>query len=106
MSTRATIKIEGVEFAKVYKHWDGYPERTLPFLEKFNKDFAEQRGNDPDYKFAQLLRATKRLEQEFGLDDSDYTGWGVVSFQSDCGEEFEYTLHSDGTVSVYAVPFE
>jgi hypothetical protein len=100
MATRATIKIEGVDYAKVYKHWDGDPESTLPFLEKFNDDFAKNRGDDPEYKFAQLLRASVRLGKEFSLDDSPYTGWGVLPFDSDAGQAYEYTLLPDGKVKV------
>lgn len=100
MGTKAIIKIEGNTFCQVYKHWDGYPESTLPFLEKFNKDFSENRGDDAEYKTAQLLRATKRLENEFNLDSSNYTGWGVMEYGIDCGEEFQYTLKEDGTVTV------
>jgi len=99
MATRATIKIEGVKFAKVYKHWDGNPESTLPWLEQFNKEFIEERGKDPEYQFAQLLRSSKKDEEEFNLDKNDYTGWGVVPYNEDCGEDFEYTLHSDGSVT-------
>jgi hypothetical protein len=99
MATRATIKIEGIDFAKVYKHWDGYPKGILAFLEKFNTEFTEARGDDPTYKFAQLLRATKRLEDEFNLDSSDVTGYGVIPFSAHASEQFEYTLNSDGSVS-------
>lgn len=99
MATRSTIKIEGINFAKVYKHFDGYPEGMLGWLEAFNTDFNINRGDDPKYKFAQLLRFTKQYENDFGLDSSNYTGWGVIPFDSDAGEEYEYTLCSDGTVS-------
>ena len=99
MATRSTIKIEGADFAKVYKHWDGYPDRMLPFLEKFNRDFADNRGNDPEYKFAQLLRASVRLAREFRLDKSEYTGWGVVPINEHMGVMYEYTLHTDGSVT-------
>jgi hypothetical protein len=39
MATRATIKIEGIRFTKIYKHWDGYPEAMLNWLQDFNLDF-------------------------------------------------------------------
>lgn len=42
MATRAVIKIEGVNFAQIYKHWDGYPEATLPWLEAFNSSFERK----------------------------------------------------------------
>jgi hypothetical protein len=96
MATRAIIKIEGVNFAKVYKHWDGRPENMLPWLETFNNEFTKERGVDPEYKFAQLLRSS--TEERFGLDDSKCTGYGVVPFDAECGEDYEYTLMDDGTV--------
>lgn len=101
MATRATIKIEGITFAKVYKHWDGYPEHMMAWLITFNQNFFENRGDDPEYKFAQLLRFTKKptIEQDYKLDASDFTGWGVIEYNSDCGADYEYTLKADGTVS-------
>jgi hypothetical protein len=99
MSTRCTIKIEGIKYAKVYKHHDGYPSGTLKWLEDFNKDFSLNRGFDPEYKFAQLLRSSKKNAEEYGLDDSEYTGWGVIEYNVDSGSEYEYTLHNDGTVT-------
>ena len=98
MATRACIKIQGIEFAKVYKHFDGYPSGMLGWLETFNKRFAENRGADSTYKFAQLLRSS--TNPDFELDKSEFTGYGVVPFESNCGEEWEYTLLDDGTVEV------
>ena len=103
MATRATIKVEGVNYAKVYKHWDGYPDATLPWLKDFNKDFKENRGSDPEYKFAQLLRSSARDVEKYGLGPSKYTGWGVLPFDANVGEEYEYILKNDGTVEVREV---
>ena len=103
MSTRATIRIEGFKIAKIYKHWDGYPEATLEWLENFNKEFTENRGIDPMYKFAQLLRSSVRDAEKFNLDPSPYTGWGVVKVHEDCGQEFEYMLHANGKVSYQVI---
>ena len=99
MGTSAIIFVQGVPAVAVYKHWDGYTEATLPWLEKFNKEFTEKRANDPEYKFAQLLRSSVRDAKEFGLDESDDTGWGVVTTKNANGD-FEYHLLSDGTVTV------
>lgn len=99
MATRAIIKIEGIDFAQVYKHWDGDPECTLPFLTEFNREFFEGRGEDPVYKFAQLLRATVKKAEKFNLDDREFTGWGVTAIDVDYGQDFEYTLKHDGTVT-------
>jgi hypothetical protein len=111
MATRGIIKIEGVNFAQIYKHWDCYPEHPkyagtkslLDWLEAFNKEFVEERGDDPEYKFAQLLRASVRDAEEYNLDRSFDTGWGVVPYDSDYGEEYVYTLKKDGTVKCFSV---
>jgi hypothetical protein len=97
MATRATIKIEGISFAKVYKHWDGSPKTMLPWLEEFNHRFTEVRGDDPEYKFAQLLRSS--TEPEFQLDPSKSTGYGIIPYDSTSGEEYEYLLKADGSVT-------
>ncbi len=99
MATRSTIKIEGIKYAKVYKHYDGSPKSTLPWLIKFNKEFSENRGTDPEYKFAQLLRSSVMMSEEFKLDTSDFTGWGVVGFNAHMDAEYEYVLHVDGSVT-------
>lgn len=98
MATRSTIKIEGVNFAKIYKHWDGYPDAMVDWLNEFNNHFNEKRGHDPEYKFAQLLRFSQREGQRFGLDMSNTTGWGVVPIDSDCSAEYEYILKKDGVI--------
>ena len=103
MATRATIKIEGINFAKLYKHFDGYPNATLKWLEDFNKDFFDNRGDDPEYKFAQLLRSSVRDSYRFDLDDSKYTGWGIVDYDAVAGENYEYTLLNDGSVTYTAI---
>lgn len=101
MATRSVIKVEGFTTAQLYKHWDGYTEATLPWLEKFNQQFTEKRGDDPSYKFAQLIRSSVLMAEEFGLDESTETGWGVFEYNDDMGQEYEYTLHTDGTVTYH-----
>jgi hypothetical protein len=100
MGTHCTIKVKGFNIAKVYKHWDGYPEATLPWLEAFNAEFAEKRGDDDEYKFAQLLRSSAFDSGAFKLDSSRETGWGVIGYSSEAGEAYEYTLEVDGSVTV------
>lgn len=97
MATRATIKIEGIDFAKVYKHWDGYPEGMLPWLEDFNKSFTKNGGDDPEHKFAQLLRSS--ADEKYNLDSSKIRGYRVVPYDDNMGEEYEYFLHRDGEVT-------
>jgi len=99
MSTNAVIQVEGIDFVELYKHFDGYPEATLPWLKEFNKSFTEERGDDPEYKFAQLVRSSAYEEEKYNLDGSKTTGWGV--FPLNCvGFEFKYILKSDGSVEV------
>ncbi len=76
---------------KVYKHWDGYEYATLPWLEEFNKTFTEARGDDPDYKLAQLLRSSAFDAQKYKLDSSRDTG-GVSSPSTQrCGRSTSIT---------------
>ncbi len=97
MGTSAKIKIENVQYAELYKHWDGNPSSTLQWLEDFNKDFTLNRGEDPEYKFAQLVRSSTRDQEKYNLDDSKYTGWGIVA-QDSIDTDYTYTLMTDGTV--------
>ena len=101
MSTSAIIKIDGLEMSNIaiYKHHDGYPESTLPWLESFNKKFNEQRGHDPEYKFAQCLRSSSSDQKEFGLCSSEATGWGVVN-AARYDADYTYLLNGDGSVTV------
>lgn len=107
MATRALIRVEGFTLAALYKHWDGHPDATLRWLEPFNQDFIEHRGADPSYHFAQLIRSSAIDAAEYGLDDSKYTGWGVVSYEAKMGQVYEYLLHLDGSVTynnIYSTP--
>jgi hypothetical protein len=101
MSTNAIIRVEGLGFCALYKHWDGYPKATLPWLEEFNKTFTAERGNDASYKMAQLIRSSERMGDEFDLDRSTTTGWGVVMGVGEGRyKDFIYTLKADGSVEV------
>ena len=84
----------------MYKHYDGNPQCTLEWLRVFNEDFTKNRGDDAEYKIAQLLRSSERDAKVYGLDPNKYTGWGIIPIDNDAGEEFIYFLHADGSVSV------
>ena len=99
MGTRCTVRIEGINYAEVYIHWDGYPEHMLPWLGGFNQRFAKMRGDDPQYKFAQLLRSSVRNARKYGLDRSNFTGYGVMKFGECCDAEYVYTLKKNGTLT-------
>jgi hypothetical protein len=100
MSIRSTIKIQGIDYCKIYKHWDGEPASMRGWLTDFNAEFTQKRGIDPEYKIAQCLRFAKKNEEIYDLDKNMQTGWGIVKFDADCGEVYEYTLLHDGTVTI------
>ena len=100
MATRCSIIVDGIDTVKVYKHYDGNPQCTLEWLRVFNEDFTKNRGDDAEYKIAQLLRSSERDAKVYGLDPNKYTGWGIIPIDNDAGEEFIYFLHADGSVSV------
>ena len=100
MATRCSIIVDGIDTVKVYKHWDGHPESTLEWLQDFNQDFTKNRGDDAEYKIAQLLRSSAKDAKVYGLDPSKHTGWGILPIDNDAGEEFIYFLHADGSVTV------
>lgn len=99
MGTSAVIRVEGNKSAELYKHWDGYTDATLPWLLKFNHQFTQMRGNDPEYKLAQLVRSSALMQDEFGLDPSTDTGWGLCAVDS-CYGDYQYLLKEDGGVQV------
>jgi len=101
MGTSAIIAVEGSDIT-LYKHFDGYKEGTLPWLQDFNEKFVANRGNDIPYKIAQLIRSSFADADEYDLDKSRFTGWGVHHRGTDpyLYANFEYTLKKDGSVSI------
>jgi len=98
MSTKAIITIEGLKHFNLYKHWDGGPYATLPWLETFNKKFEAKRGDDNEYKAAQLIRSSILYAEEFSLDKSTEEGWGIYPDGGICAN-FRYRLMKDGSVT-------
>lgn len=103
MSTRALIKFEDNDSNSkivIYKHYDGYPSATYNWLLDFNSKFAKERGSDPAYKVAQLLRSSIADAKEYRLNESKFTGWGIYADVKpiNAGQEWEYLLKIDGSV--------
>jgi hypothetical protein len=100
MSTHALIYIDQLQKVVIYKHWDG--DGLMNWLQKFNTDFTANRGDDPSYKAAQLLRASVRdeatEEMRDCLDESRYTGWGIVENHFEQSADYHYFLRSKGKV--------
>ena len=100
MSTNALIVVKDRPTVGLYKHWDGYPEATLPWVTDFAQRFKQERGYDPDYCMAQLVRDSALSAEKFGLDPSTGTGWGIVNVK-DAYYDYKYTICSKtGTVEV------
>jgi len=101
MSTKAMIMVVGLPDVALYKHWDGMPKSTLPWLEEFNMEFQKKRGDDPEYKFAQLIRSSVFLAEKHGLDKDNSTGWGVLTknLSGITSINYKYFLQIDGTVT-------
>ena len=112
MSTRSQIKVRGSE-VMLYKHSDGYPEETLPTLGETMKRFIKERGNEPDYALAQIMRAFARRDEQRRKEwlkeikdnpdkYSEYmletyskprmTGWGIDTIRHG---DIEYLYHID-----------
>lgn len=118
MSTRCHIRVKEANSklypCMIYKHSDGYPERTLPFLEKFTKRFFKERGDDAEYYLAQLLRHWAIEDQkesennewykenEKYLPKNQFYGWGVCLTSDPHGDiEYLYTVDlATGKVTV------
>lgn len=108
MSTRCQIVVMETETkmypVKIYKHCDGYPEGVLPELVPFAKAFASNRGNDPEYMAAQIVRAFALLD---GHDNylravESFTGWGVSTFWH--GDiQYAYKVFPSGRVECHKV---
>lgn len=98
MATSALITLEGFPKFSLYRHHDGYPSGTLPFLTFFNERFTKIRGNDLEYKAAQLVRATIIYGEQFHLCMDETCGWGICP-DANISVDFYYTLHGDGSVT-------
>lgn len=98
MSTNALIQVQNSNVI-LYKHFDGGPASTLPWLMKFHADFLEERGYaDEVHETAQLVRSTVLMQEEFDLDPSTATGWGLYDGKLEGDETLEYVLMSDGRI--------
>jgi len=98
MGTKALINFKDEDSkphaVSIYKHWDGYPSATAPFIFHFAKEYYNNRGADVEYAVAQFLRWTITKGKEFGLDMSEFTGWGVFDKHAPkVGQEYTYTIN-------------
>ena len=111
MSTRALITIKGCEHA-IYKHCDGYPDGILPWLKPIVAAFHKERGDDPSYLLAQIVRQYV-FSHENKADDTNrllafkFTGWGIVGPNDDLGQEYEYEIDAKtGKIKVITINSE
>lgn len=98
MSTRSIIKFtDGEDTIAVYKHWDGYPESTVPLIQEFCK-WNGGRNGDLSYTIANFcywFKSNRDNPSLDGDDDNHHTGLGVLTSGDEephIGEEFIYTV--------------
>ncbi len=114
MSTRGQIAFEDedgiLHGAYIYKHSDSYPEGVLPTLKPFVAAFIRERGCDPVYMSAQLIRAFAIADQK-ELDampeedrklyaSSRFLGWGISTVLHG-NIEYLYVIKADGSIAIY-----
>ena len=90
MSTTATIKIKDADVA-VYVHWDGYDLANLceKICTALKNNYGDVRvDNDPAYATMRMVDTIIKTEEYDGL------GYGLVA--SDCTEDYNYVIYSDG----------
>jgi hypothetical protein len=89
MSTRSIIKFtDGEDTIAVYKHWDGYPESTVPLLQEFCK-WNGGRNGDLEYTVANFCFWYKHEGEERNY----HTGIGVLTqIDANRGQEYEYVV--------------
>jgi len=98
MSTKCVIGLEKNTMFRLYKSCDGNPEAVLPWLEKFNREFTDISGMGAGYKFAELVRSTVTMAEEFNLHNSSDKAWGVFVCELYMGQGYEYILMNDGMI--------
>ena len=82
MSTRRIITFKlGDEILQVYKHWDGYPETTVPELQEFLK-WNGQRNDDLSYTMANYVYWYKmtNFNDQVKMYKDNHTGKEVKNF--------------------------
>lgn len=116
MSTRCHIRVKDADGklhpCMIYKHSDGYPSGTLPFLEGFTKKFWVDRRDDCQYFIAQYLIQNAIAEEMKAIQEAntdrrallsrvdDFCGFGVCLTLNPHGDvEYMYTVDlNDGTI--------
>ena len=84
MSTRANIIIKDSRITLYfYRHSDGYPEGTMPQLEKFMSWVKEGKIRDNVCQAAGWLILLGNVEYKSGFEPSSegYSGWKVGAFE-------------------------
>jgi len=102
MGTRCQIIVEGNEAAKVYKHWDGYPDGVIPVLQELLPPFSDDRGEDSEYLVARIVDAFCSQQRRHRNDQITpcFTGYGVSNIWHD-DIEYLYLITTDYQLVVY-----
>lgn len=100
MSTRCQIKVVGLD-ARLYKHYDGYPEGVMPILKSFLEKFKKVSPWDPAYLLARMTQHFCNNTDKDRAGNSaelNMLGYGIDSITH--GDiEYLYTIHENFTVT-------
>lgn len=101
MDNPTVVRVYGVKGIELFIQRAVSQDLVKEWLEEFNMDFNINRGDDPEYKFAQLGRSSVLKAEKFNLDTDDVHGWEVrmPDLKDTDYYDYLYILHSDGTVS-------
>lgn len=95
------VRVDGLDNVELFIHRVISVDLFEEWLKEFNADFRKNRGADPSYKFAQLLRSSMFDADTFALDKNCLYGWEVLKQGNieDSSHDYMYILEKDGSVS-------
>lgn len=103
MATRSVVDFvqDGQTPARVYRHWDGYPEEAgadlLAFVEAC-RELPDSRLYDPCYLSARFVVFLAAKFRGMDAHPLDFLGVGIVPTDWLCGAEYAYRVEG-GAVS-------
>ncbi len=104
MATRSKIHFaeNGKTFVTIYRHWDGYPSAAGVEIAKFLNGMTMVNGLSSTETLFQYANGIGCLAAQFiALFKTSPGNYYIVAKDSDCGQEFVYTIDlSNGVLSL------
>lgn len=96
----AVVRVQGLPQVELFVHRVISVDLFEEWLREFNEAFCNERGFDPQYKFAQLLRSSVFDADKFAIDTNCIYGWEVLPQCNieDSSHDYLYILNNDGTI--------